>query len=714
MSFLENILHGETEDALSLERAENEKKAEEQKLFWATISHEICTPITSIMGLNELILRENPSEQVKAYAKDIENNSKMLAGLMDDILDFTWLEMNKLKIESKDYITRDLFSEVASTVQYISEEKKIELFFNIDRHMPAALNGDKRRIKQVLTNLLANSVRYTEEGSITISAHTDEPQNGKCNLIVSISDTGIGIKKEDLNKIYEPFSQGRYNSDAVNYDTGFGLAIAKKLVELMGGTLSVDSIYTKGTVFTVTIEQTIVNSNQIGSLELLGRNATDDSYEPSFRAPEARVLIVDDNVMNAMILKRLLNQTKVQIDVAKNGEECLERAKKKFYHVILMDQIMPEMNGLETLRMIRKQENGLCRDSYVILMSEYMKRDDAGQSMEDEFDGYLIKPFRGEQLEDELLKFLPEEIIEHRKHAISKGIAREIQRITNRKHRRILITSDCVCDLPNELLEKYDIKIMYLYIKTENGRFADTVEINSDNLSQYLDGDVKKAYADSVSIEEYENFFAEALTQAEEVIHISLAEKAGKSCEVAFSAAKGFDHVHVIDSGQISCGEGLLVLYAAEMAMEGHKKEEIIASVEKIKMQLESHFMLPRTKIYSESGYFNSLASRFLDKFKIHPALVMKPKKFMISKLYVGDLEHCWRKFIRHHLAKKWRIDKKIIFVTYASITVKQQEMLKKEILRMIPFERVIMRRASFSTACNGGVNSIGIAYFIK
>lgn len=716
MSLLNNILHVETEqdEALRLEQEEMQKKEEAQKMFWATMSHEICTPVSSIIGLNELILRENPSEQVKAYAKDIENSGKMLAELMNDIMDYTWLGMNKLSIVSQDYITRELFEEVAGAVQYIMKEKELEFFLNIDRHMPTVLNGDKRRIKQVLINLLKNSAANTEQGSITFSAHIDEPQNGKCNLFISISDTGIGIKKENLDKIYDPFFQEKYNSDSARYDTGLGLAIAKNLVEAMGGTISVDSIYTKSTVFTVTLEQAIVDSSQMGNVELVERSVTDGTYEPSFNAPEARVLIVDDNVMNAMILKRLLNGTKVQIDVVKSGEECLGRTEKKFYHVILMDQVMPNMDGLETLRRIRKQENGLCRDSYVILMSEYAGKENFVQNVEEEFDGFLAMPFQGIQLEDELLNFLPEEIIEHRKHATSKGMAREIKRITNRKHRKILITSDCVCDLPDELVEKYDIKIMYLYIQTENGRFADTIEINSDNLSQYWDGNTKRAYADSVSIEEYENFFAEVLTQSEEVIHISLAGKIGKSYGVAVAAAKGFDHVHVIDSGHISCGEGLMVLYAAEMAMDGYKKAEIIANIEKMKMRLESHYLLPKTKIYSESGYLNPMASKVLDSFRTHTALSMKQAKFSISGIYIGELEHSWRKFIRHLLIKKWRIDKSIVFVTYCSITVKQQEMIKSEILKFIPFERVIMRKASFSTSCNTGINTIGIAYFIK
>ena len=272
-----------------------------------------------------------------------------------------------------------------------------------------------------------------------------------------------------------------------------------------------------------------------------------------FEAPEARILVVDDSKMNIMVTSKLLEGTKVQIDIASSGSECLKMTKLKFYHVILLDYMMPDMNGVQTLKAIRNQENGLCRDTNIIALTGNAISGARRIYQEQGFDGYVEKPIQGKLLEREILNVLPGDILEYRSETEKAlPISNRIQEISRNRRKRICITSDCACDLPVELLEKYGIDIMYLYIKMPHGRFADTREIDSDNLTQFVSKENSLATADSVTMEEYEEFFAETLTKAEQVIHFTVSSRCGGSYAVAVKAAKGFDHVRVIDSQQLS------------------------------------------------------------------------------------------------------------------------------------------------------------------
>ena len=201
--------------------------------------------------------------------------------------------------------------------------------------------------------------------------------------------------------------------------------------------------------------------------------------------------------------------------------------------------MMPRMNGQETLKRLRIQENGLCRDSAVVLMTANTLEETHRMMKDTRFDGYLEKPIDSKKMEETILRFLPNELVEYRKNVLQKSAKEnEIRRISGRKRKTVYITTDCVSDLPMELIEKHDIKVMYLYIKTEHGRFADTIEISSDHLPQYMSENGINAYGDSSSVEEYEEFFADALTQAEQVIHISMAKNTGRSYEVAKAAPR--------------------------------------------------------------------------------------------------------------------------------------------------------------------------------
>ena len=253
---------------------------------------------------------------------------------------------------------------------------------------------------------------------------------------------------------------------------------------------------------------------------------------------------------------------------------------------------------------------------------------------------------------------------------------------------------------------------MYLYVKTPFGRFADTREIDSDNLTQFVSQETSSATADSVNVEEYEEFFADILTNAEQVIHFTVSSRCGGSYNVAVQAAKGFDHVRVIDSELFSGGQGILVLHAAKMAMEGRKPEEIYEEIEKIKSHLRIKFIMPAAHIFSQNGRAKAMTAKLCQIFQLHPMGEVRQGKAKLIGLLGGNLENARSQGIRWNLRHKKKISRDIIYVTHVGCSVKELEKIRREILRQIPFTRVEMHKASFTTACNAGVGTIGLAFY--
>lgn len=702
-------------DVSRRQQEELEQLGESKNSFFANMSHEIRTPINTIVGLNEMILRESKESGTREYAGNIKSASKMLLNLVNEILDLFQIEMKRMEIVPLEYKTADLLHDLIDMIQVRLREKKLDFQVDIDETIPSVLWGDVKRINQVILNILANAAKYTQEGSVTFSVHMESMDEEAVCLKIAVADTGIGIRKEDLQHLYESFRRADARRNLRVEGSGLGLSITKQLVDLMDGEISVDSIYTKGSTFTIMLPQKIVDRTPIGAVEFLSHSrAQAEGYQQSFEAPEARILIVDDNAMNLLVERKLLEATKVCVDTAGSGAECLEMTKRKFYHVILLDYMMPEMDGHETLRKLRRQENSLCRDSAVVVLSANTAAKKEREFLEEAFDGYLEKPIQGAALEAEILKFLPEDIIEYRRERDMAENETEIQRISHHKRRKVYITTDCVSEVPDNLLEKYDIGLMYLYIKTDSGRFSDTWEISSDNLSQYMTATTCSAIADSVSVDEYEDFFAEALTQAERVVHISMAKNIGKSYEVAKMAAQSFDHVQVIESSQISCGQGLIVLFAGLLAAQGHTADEICEKVEGIRKQIESRFMMPSATIFCEHGYTNKAFAKLCELFQFHPIMKMKQSKLSIVGLGAGRMDRAWKRFIRRYLRHNKKISDDVIFISHVACSVEQQKLIRKEVMRCIPFKQVIMQRASVTTACNSGIGTFGFAYFVN
>ena len=685
--------------------------------FLANMSHEIRTPINTIIGLNEMNLRDNINDEVAENCVNIQRASKMLLSLINDILDLSKIESGKMEIVNRQYETGALLSELVNINWVRAYDKKLEFKLDVSPDIPSMLYGDDIRIKQILTNMLTNAIKYTHKGSVTLQAKCQSVDSGHVKLIISVSDTGIGIRKEDIKYLFMSFKRVDEKKNGAIEGTGLGLAISHQLAELMDGEIKVDSVYQRGTTFTLVLGQEIVNRSPIGPIKdiMKGSFQGRKEYKQSFEAPEARVLVVDDNEMNLMVAVKLLRATKVQVETASSGQECLDMTRKKYYHAIFMDHMMPELDGIETLKKLRLQENGLCKETPVVAMTANAFTDAEAFYNANGFGGYLVKPVNGALFEAMLLKFLPEEIVEVSAVANDgKADESDIQMVYVHNKKAVCITTESVCDIPEDLMVRFGVLCIYYYVQTEEGRFNDIREISADNLVEYIDKEKKQAHSMPPSVEEYETFFADALGEAQQVIHISMAKNAGIGFNTAVQAANGFDNVHVINSAHLSSGMGILVMYAASMVQEGKPFQEIIDRINYIKNSISTSFIVANTGNLYRAGRMNKNVKDICDLFMLHPVLSMKGSQIVCSGIYPGTQEHAYIKYIRKLLKGRRNIDTRVLFFTYAGFSYKMKQKVLSEINKYQKFDKIIEQQASAAISSNCGTGAFGLLFMKK
>ncbi len=387
-----------------------EAASEAKSIFLANMSHEIRTPINAILGMNEMILREARSEQIKEYAQSIHSAGSSLLYLVNDVLDISKIESGKLEISENIYDLSSFIHDCYIMVAEKAEKKGLELTVSCDPQLPSRLKGDESRLRQVVTNLLSNAAKYTEKGSITLSFEHGE-QDGLMMLVITVKDTGIGIRKEDMEKLFTQFARFDMEKNRNIEGTGLGLSLAKRLTDLMHGTLDLQSVYGIGTSVALTVPQQVVDPKPVGDFQqkYLSVSDTGRTYDQRFEAPDARILVVDDVPLNLKVIVNLLKSTKITVDTAISGKRCLGMVQEIPYDLIFMDHMMPEMNGVDTYAEMRKLDNSLNKDTPVIMLTANAVTGVREQFLEAGFTDYLSKPVSGDKLESMLLKYLPKE-----------------------------------------------------------------------------------------------------------------------------------------------------------------------------------------------------------------------------------------------------------------------------------------------------------------
>jgi len=394
---------------LRLEKQAADEASEAKSRFLADMSHEIRTPINAIIGMNEMILRETDSKDILGYSQNIKQSGHNLLQLINGILDFSKIEDGKMDIVPVRYSVGSQIAYLINSISDRASSKKLTLNVSVDKNIPSELYGDDTRINQVIINLLTNAVKYTEKGSVDFTMKEKErSEDGKILLYFEVKDTGIGIKDTDMEKLFESFERLDVVKNRNIEGTGLGMTITVKLLELMDSELKVESVYGEGSKFSFELWQKIENAEPLGDYrEAIAKPQKLESYRESFRAPDARILVVDDTKMNLLVVENLLKKTGIKIDTAINGPDSIELAKNNAYDIILMDQRMPGMDGTEAMKEIRNLESSLNSATPVICLTADVVRGAKERYIQMGFNDYLTKPIDSAELEKMLINYLP-------------------------------------------------------------------------------------------------------------------------------------------------------------------------------------------------------------------------------------------------------------------------------------------------------------------
>lgn len=388
-------------------QAANESKGK----FLAHMSHEIRTPINAVLGMNEMILRESKEAGIREYAMDISAAGQTLLSLINDILDFSKIESGKMEIVPVTYDVGSMVHDLENMAVQRAKNKNIRFEAEVDAAIPSQLYGDDVRIRQVLTNILTNAVKYTHEGNVWLRVK-GFCEGGEAVLTFEVEDTGIGIRKEDLPKLTAEFERIEEDRNRNIEGTGLGMSITIQLLELLGSRLRVASTYGKGSTFSFELRQRIVDQTPVGDYRSrVQQSAQDYCYGPKFLAPDAKILVTDDNEMNRRVFRALLKETQIQVTEACSGMECLELVQKYHYDLIFLDHMMPEMDGVETLHRIRALSDFPCEGTPVVVLTANAVSGAREQYLAEGFDDFLSKPIVPDRLERMAEQMLPQELL---------------------------------------------------------------------------------------------------------------------------------------------------------------------------------------------------------------------------------------------------------------------------------------------------------------
>ena len=707
---------------MTKETARAEEKSKEldelnksQNRFFSSMSHEIRTPINTVLGLNEIILRQpDASEEIKKDARNIQGAGKMLLALINDILDISKIEAGKMDVVPVDYDVSALLSEIVNMIWLKAQEKGLEFKVGIDPSVPQKLYGDEVRIKQILINLLNNAVKYTPEGFVSLYMECEPVDDEKVLLKINVTDSGMGIKADALPHLFDTFQRQDEEKNRYIEGTGLGLSIVKQLVELMDGEIKVDSVYTQGTTFLVEFEQGVSSTETVGDINIFssGSLSGDEKFEHSFHSPDGRILIVDDNEMNLAVESKLLEGTELTVDLSESGADALTKTLKNHYDVIFMDHLMPGMDGIECFRQIRRQAGGMNQNTPVIVLTANAGGENIELYNNTGFDGYLVKPVSGRQLEDMLISFIPQEkLVMAKKNEITGHSMSTARGYT--KKRQVVIATDTMSDIPQSIIRDLQISIIPVKIRTDEGLFSDTTDIDSDELLYYMEDSTKTVQSVPPSKEDLIRFFAAELQRAHNLIfisHVSVSEEYANAVE----ASKSFGNVTVINTHNTSTAVGLLSMIAARLAQQNARVEDIVSAVNRSAELLHCRFVIKNTNFLRRRGLISPGVNNLLNTLWLRPVLQIKEEKFSVRKFLFGADRKCHTKFIKDSFHTKNHPDPELLFVTYAGISEEDLGFIETQIRDVAAFKHIIFQKASAGLVSNTGPGTLGLTFFEK
>ncbi len=398
---------------IAIKEAEDANRA--KSIFLANMSHEIRTPMNVILGFSELILKMNIDNEVRRHVEDIVWSSHNLLAIINDILDISKIESGKIELVIDSYYTDALMTDIALIITPQAQKKNLQFNMKVDENLPIALNGDKTRIRSVIINILNNAVKYTQQGSISLEINVLKIIEDVVTIECKISDTGIGIKEEDLDALFETFERFDQKINHEVEGTGLGLSIAHGYIQLMGGSISVESVYGEGSTFTVIIDQEIVDYKPIGNRFEQRKLKHLEGSISNMKIRDIRVLVTDDNLINLRVAQGVLSYYGLKVDTAGSGAEAIEACRNNMYDFVFLDQMMPEMDGVETLNRIRKISShyaysGQCK---IIVLTANAIKGTRDELIAKGFDEYLGKPLNFSQLEKLFWRYIPSELISY-------------------------------------------------------------------------------------------------------------------------------------------------------------------------------------------------------------------------------------------------------------------------------------------------------------
>ncbi len=400
-------------EELKIARDEAQAASKAKGDFLANMSHEIRTPINAVLGIDEMILREYDDKKIRQYAYNIKSAMVSLLNLINDILDYSRMEADKVTLINEPYDTSVMISDLMSMVGKYAEQKSLIFDVAVDKNIPKVLVGDVIRIKQIITNLLTNAFKYTEKGFVNLIIDYEKLDEKTIRMKVTVKDSGIGMKPEDIDKLFKAFERIEESRNRTIEGTGLGMSIVKKLLDLMGSTMIVESAYGAGSKFSFEIVQEVNDWSPLGDYKEAFEEAVEKEvdYSVAFVAPNAKILIVDDTEMNLFVVSGLLKNTKMQITTAKNGIDALEKMVNTEYDIMLIDQRMPEMDGMELIGRIRSNLDNPNYNKPCICLTANVVTGIREKCIEAGFDDYLEKPVDGKILEQTIAKYLPKDLM---------------------------------------------------------------------------------------------------------------------------------------------------------------------------------------------------------------------------------------------------------------------------------------------------------------